>query len=217
LPNAPPSPPGDLIRHGSRGGLKMHRFKRTAELSQVRRVLGMLRDWDRNRCSISAAVAVCFSGRCLMHSRLSVTAVDRLDHRIGDIQSVIDGGVERLSAQVGDVCELPFADAAFDGITVLEVLNTWPSRSAAEELTRVARRSWSLRAVAGRTRTRTLALYTPDTLTALFSVAGEIGSVRVRSEPRHRPDLPRLPMNPLHKYPRTQHCRVNGCSPATRT
>jgi len=135
--------------------------------------------------------------------------------RIGDIQSVIDGGVERLSAQVGDVCELPFADAAFDGITVLEVLEhlAEPVR-AAEELTRVARRFVVARCRRGRTRTPNTCGCIRLTPSPLYSPwPGEIGSVRVRSEPRHRPDLPRLPMNPLHKYPRTQHLQGSRLQP----
>src|SRR5260370_29272444 len=43
LPDPPDLPPGDLIRHGIAVGLTMNRFKRTAELPRVRRVLGLLR------------------------------------------------------------------------------------------------------------------------------------------------------------------------------
>jgi len=67
LPNAPPSPPGDLIRHGVAVGLKMHRFKRTAELSQVRRVLGMLRGLGPESLLDIGSGRGVFLCRCLMH------------------------------------------------------------------------------------------------------------------------------------------------------
>src|SRR5688572_31720081 len=43
LPDAPDLPPGELIEYGRAQGLRVHKFKRSAELPRVRRVLGILR------------------------------------------------------------------------------------------------------------------------------------------------------------------------------
>src|SRR5262245_9846679 len=43
LTDAPDLPPADLFLLGRRAGLRLHKFKRAAELPRVRRVLGLLR------------------------------------------------------------------------------------------------------------------------------------------------------------------------------
>ena len=45
-PDAPDLPPAELVRFGHEAGLRLHRFKRTAGLPRVRRVLGIL-PYDR--------------------------------------------------------------------------------------------------------------------------------------------------------------------------
>jgi hypothetical protein len=62
---------------------------------------------------------------------LAVTAVDRLDHRVRDIDAVRAGGIDRVRAQVGDVTALPFADGAFDVVTILKVFEHLRDPSAA--------------------------------------------------------------------------------------
>ena len=43
LPDAPDLPPAELIEYGRAQGLRVHKFKRSAELPRVRKVLGVLR------------------------------------------------------------------------------------------------------------------------------------------------------------------------------
>jgi ubiquinone/menaquinone biosynthesis C-methylase UbiE len=72
---------------------------------------------------------------------LPITALDALDYRVADIQAVSDGGVASLSAIHADAAQLPFDDARFDVVTLLEVLEHIPDTARAlAEVCRVARR-----------------------------------------------------------------------------
>lgn len=130
-----------VVARGRAAGLRVHRFKRTA-LPRVRRVLGILRGLS------PASLLDVGSGRGTFLWPLldglpgvAVTSVDHDAVRARDLGAVRRGGVERLSAVRGDVEALPFARGAFDGVSVLEVLEHVrdPGR-AAREVVRVARR-----------------------------------------------------------------------------
>lgn len=111
-----------LLAAGRAGGLRMHKFKRT-ELPRVRKALGILQGLQPE------SLLDVGSGRGtflwpLLHGlpELPVTALDVSERRVGDIDAVRRGGIERLRAVQGDLTALPFEDGAFDGVTVLEVL-----------------------------------------------------------------------------------------------
>lgn len=130
-----------VIATGMAAGLRLHRFKRTMELPRVRHVLGILRGIG------PASLLDIGSGRGvflwpLLHAfpNLPVTALDRLDYRVADLRAVRAGGVAALTPVHGDATALPFADRAFDVITILEVLEHIPDTDRAlAEVCRVAR------------------------------------------------------------------------------
>jgi ubiquinone/menaquinone biosynthesis C-methylase UbiE len=131
------------IARGERDGLRLHRFKRTAQLARVRAVLGALR-------GLAAASLVDLgSGRGAFVWPLldglpgiAIIATDILDHRAKLFAQVARGGVAALCAVRCDVTALPLADAAADCVTALEVLEHLPGDGparAAGEAMRVAR------------------------------------------------------------------------------
>lgn len=123
-------------------GLRLHRFKHTMELPRVRRALGILRGLQpASLLDIGTGRGVFLWPLLAAFSELSVTCVDRLDHRVADLQAVRVGGISRLQAVCADVRELPFADQSFDGLTMLEVLEHIPDPGRAlAEVRRVTRR-----------------------------------------------------------------------------
>ena len=139
------APEGDraAIEAGLAAGLRLHRFKRTAELPRVRRVLGAL------RALAPASLLDVGTGRGVFLWPLldampdvEVLAIDRLAHRVADLDAVARGGLSRLRAARMDATALALRDEAMDVVTVLEVLEHIPeSEAAAREAMRVARRA----------------------------------------------------------------------------
>ena len=113
----------ELVALGTAQGLRLHRFKRTMGLARVQKVLGMLRgiqpttllDIGSGRGAFLWPLADAFPA-------LPITCVDTLAHRVADIEAVRAGGVAMLSAIHADATALPFDAAAFDVVTMLEVL-----------------------------------------------------------------------------------------------
>jgi ubiquinone/menaquinone biosynthesis C-methylase UbiE len=132
-----------LITLGRAHELRLHRFKRTMGLPRVARVLGALRGL------VPAEVLDIGSGRGAFlwplldaFPTVPITAFDRLEYRVTDIRAVADGGIANLRAVQGDATELPFEDAQFDVVTLLEVLEHIPdTMRALQEVCRVARRA----------------------------------------------------------------------------
>jgi 2-polyprenyl-3-methyl-5-hydroxy-6-metoxy-1,4-benzoquinol methylase len=130
------------FRTGSQRGLKMHKFKRNAELPRVRRVLSMLAGLA------PASLLDVGSGRGAFlwplldaFPDVAVTAIDKEARRAEDLDAVSRGGCGRLCAAQMDATSLAFEADAFDGATLLEVLEHMPEPArAAREAVRVARR-----------------------------------------------------------------------------
>lgn len=132
----------DAFEEGKRRGLKMHKFKRNAELPRVRRVLSLLAGLaPESLLDIGSGRGTFLWPLLDAFPELGVTAIDHDDLRASDLACVTKGGIARLSAAKMDARALDFPDATFDGVTVLEVLEhlDGPERAAREAM-RVAKR-----------------------------------------------------------------------------
>src|SRR5215470_11900128 len=133
--------PEELIGLGRARGLRLHKFKRQAELPRVRRVLGVLQGLA------PASLLDVGSGRGaflwpLLDSLpyLSVIALDHNALRVMDIDAVRRGGRENLRALLADATAIGLADDCVDVATALEVLEHLPRPAlAAAEAVRIAR------------------------------------------------------------------------------
>ncbi len=142
LPDAPELDSAELIEFGRAKGLRLHRFKRATELPRVRAALGALRGLNPTGLLDVGSGRGTFLWPLLdAFPDLPVTALDRSPQRVADLEAVRRGGIARLSAIAGDVTALAFPDRAFDGVTVLEVLeHLLEPFAGAREILRVARR-----------------------------------------------------------------------------
>ncbi|MDH3742228.1 MAG: class I SAM-dependent methyltransferase [Hyphomicrobiales bacterium] len=113
----------DLLAFGREQGLKLHRFKRTMGLPRVNAVIGALRGIaPSSLLDIGTGRGVFLWPLLDEFAELEVTAVEQDERRIGHLQAVRDGGIDRLTVLQCDASCVPFADGAYDVVTVLEVL-----------------------------------------------------------------------------------------------
>jgi SAM-dependent methyltransferase len=131
-----------LFRAGIEKGLKMHKFKRNADLPRVRRVLSMLAGLAPESLLDVGSGRGAFLWPLLdAFPDLEVTAIDKDERRAGDLDAVSRGGIRRLHAAKMDATSMSFGDGAFDGVTFLEVLEHLPDPArAAREAVRVSKR-----------------------------------------------------------------------------
>jgi len=131
------------LARGAADDLKLHRFKRTAQLPRVRAVLGALRGFGAERLVDLGSGRGAFVWPLLdALPQIALTATDVLAHRALLFAHVARGGIDRLTAVRADITALPFADASVDCVTALEVLEHLPAdgpERAAREAFRVAR------------------------------------------------------------------------------
>ncbi|WP_428263279.1 class I SAM-dependent methyltransferase [Haliangium sp.] len=164
-----------LLLAAKEHGLRLHRFKRTAGLPRVRRVLGALKGFG------PASLLDVGSGRGAFLwplldelPTLEVTAIDLLQHRVDDINAVRRGGVARVQARLLGAEALPWPADAFDAVTILEVLeHVADPAPVAAEVVRVARAVVIATVPAKEDdNPEHIRLFTRDSLAALFRHAG---------------------------------------------
>lgn len=165
----------DTFRAGTKHGLKMHKFKRNADLPRVKRVLSMLAGLAPESLLDVGSGRGAFLWPLLdTFPELTVTAIDKEERRATDLAAVARGGITRLSAVQMDAAKLGWGDDSFDGVTMLEVLEHMPDPSrAAREALRVARR-FVLATVPSKDddNPEHIHLFEPSSLGKLFEDAG---------------------------------------------
>lgn len=163
------------VEYGLAKGLRLHRFKRTAELPRVRKVLGILRGMGPDSLlDVGSGRGVFLWPLLDACPGLSVTAIDVLDHRVELLETVRRGGIFRLTPLRMDVTRLGLAGDSVDGITILEVLEHLNDPGqAVREATRVARK-FVVASVPSKEddNPEHIQLFTRDTLESLFLDAG---------------------------------------------
>jgi len=122
--------------------LPLHYFKRVPLLPRIQWTLGVLRSIQpADLLDIGSGRGKFLWPLLDAFPALPVTAVDKDARRVRDLTAVELGGIARLRVRQADVTSLPFADDAFDVVTMLEVLEHIPTPvPALSEAVRVARR-----------------------------------------------------------------------------
>lgn len=174
--------PEELIGLGKARGLRLHKFKRQAELPRVRKVLGVL------QCLVPASLPSSLldigSGRGaflwpLLDSfpNLSVIALDRNPVRVVDIDAVRRGGRGNLRSLLADATAIGLEDDCVEVVTALEVLEHLPRPAvAAAEAVRIAR-NFVVASVPskGDDNPEHLQLFSRESFEALWMLAGARG------------------------------------------
>jgi SAM-dependent methyltransferase len=192
--DAPDLPAAELVAWGRDAGVRVHKFKRNAELPRVHKVLGMLRGLaPQSLLDIGSGRGTFLWPLLDAFPDLRVTAVDVDPVRARDLGAVRDGGVERLDVICADVTALDVPPRSVDGVTLLEVLEHIPDPAAAATRALRAARSFAIASVPSKEddNPEHIHLFDTGSLSALLREAGA-ASVRVEHVLNHMIALARM-------------------------
>ena len=165
-----------LWEQGSAWGVKLYRFKRGHEdLPRVKQVLGFLRSvYPESLVDVGSGRGVFLFPFLEAFPQCRVTSLDILDHRVEFLEDIRSGGLERLEARKGDICNQPLPDKCADVVTMLEVMEHIPEVSRAIRSAVRMARQYVVVTVPSKpdNNPEHIHLLTKDILTKLFREAG---------------------------------------------
>ena len=164
-----------LIERGSAAGLKMYYFKDKDVLPRVKAVSGFLRGVQpHSLLDVGSGRGVFLLPFLSEFPDVPVTSLDLLPYRAQFWADLRAGGIDRISAEQGDICSFSAPDGSFDVVTLLEVLEHIPDVEAAvRNAVRLAGR-FVVVSVPSRpdNNPEHIHLLTKEKLSALFAAAG---------------------------------------------
>jgi len=131
----------ELLGLGKARGLRLHKFKRQAELPRVRKVIGVLQSIaPPSLLDIGSGRGTFLWPLLNSFPQMLVIAIDHNPTRVADIDAVRRGGRVNLIPLVVDATAISMADECVDVVTALEVMEHLPRPAlAAAEAVRIAR------------------------------------------------------------------------------
>ena len=137
-----PSDHARLAALGREAGLKLHYFKNHEALPRVKRVLGFLKGIQpESLLDVGSGRGVFLFPFMRAFPGVPVTSLDILEKRVALLSAIHDGGMDRLTAVRGSICDWPAPESAFNVVTLLEVLEHIPDvQAAVTNAVRLARR-----------------------------------------------------------------------------
>lgn len=132
-----------LLDMGRAWGVKLYRFKRGHEdMPRVKQILGFLRGVQpESLLDVGSGRGVFLFPFLESFPVVPVTSLDLLDHRVGFLEDIRRGGVDRLTPVRADICACPVPEKSADVVTMLEVLEHIPDvQAAVQAAVRIARR-----------------------------------------------------------------------------
>ena len=164
-----------IIEYGKNRGLKMYRFKEKDDLPRVKMALGFLKAVrPQSLLDVGSGRGVFLFPFMREFPETPVTSLDILSHRVEFLNTIHDGGIERLTAVQADICTWDAPDSSYDVVTLLEVLEHIPeAEQAAANAVRLAKR-YIVVSVPSKpdNNPEHIHLMTKDRLTDIFTRAG---------------------------------------------
>lgn len=166
---------------GKNAGIKLYPFKNTHEdLPRVRRVIGFLKSVDfQSLLDVGSGRGVFLLPFMEEFPWVDVTSMDLLEKRVTFLETIRDGGIEKLQVMQADMCQQPMPDKSFDVVTLLEVLEHIPEvEKAVASAVRIARKHVVVTVPSKPDdNPEHIHLLTKQKLTAMF---GAVGCTRLR-------------------------------------